>query len=78
MNSFHGVTVLENVFLTEPKQIEIRRTWAERLFSLPWRPLQQMKMVTIQVPYTGAMRIGNNLIMHPETIRKMKAMDGWS
>lgn len=41
----------------------VRRTWKERLFSLPWRPFRQMNVVDSQKIY----QVGDQLIVSPKT-----------
>jgi hypothetical protein len=41
-----GIPIITNPYLTESKVVP--RSWKERLFSWPWRPLVKTK--TIQVP----------------------------
>lgn len=50
------------VFTTDAiEKQEVLRTWKERLFSLPWRPL-----VKIRVVYKPAIfQVGNRFLVHP-------------
>lgn len=50
---------------------ETRRTWRERLFSLPWRPLQRTLWVTPMVPSTELIQYGNRIVGHPATLREV-------
>lgn len=64
---------LQAVELDGIRPEKVKRTWKERLFTLPWKPWITHK--TIQVPnYKPAMyRLGNQIIYHPalkEQIRK--------
>lgn len=47
-----------------------RRSWIERLFSLPWRPLQKTK-VTGYKPMEEIIKIGNTLYAAPEIVAKL-------
>lgn len=65
----------ESVTLTVPGPIEIvARTWRERLFSLPWRPLQATRQVQTYVPDPNVYQLGNGLVVgHPVTIARLRA-----
>jgi hypothetical protein len=74
-STFTGLRIVETEMLTEPGEpIDVRRTWRERLFSRPWRPLRATKLFVPQVPMKTAMRVGNTLYMHPVTARAMRQM----
>jgi len=45
-----GWPIIESEHMVEPFTQKIKRTWQERLFSLPWRPWQRVRFVTIFVP----------------------------
>lgn len=46
-----GMDIYENPAMVVPGKPErVRRTWRERLFSLPWRPLQATRVVIPMVP----------------------------
>lgn len=77
LNMFKGMRVIESALLEEDGEpYAVYRTWRERLFSRPWRPLVATRMVTPRIPYRGAVSIGQNtLVMHPATLRTvLKAM----
>lgn len=42
--------VITSRHLTETVQRTVRRTWKERLLTLPWRPWQAVKVVVETVP----------------------------
>lgn len=73
---FMGMRILESPYLLQKgTPIEVRRTWRERLFSLPWRPLAKTRTVVPMVPHSGAVRIdANTYVMHPETLRVFKGI----
>lgn len=48
----------------------VNRTWRERLFTLPWRPLIKIKQ--IKVPSENVIKIGNTLYVHPVLYEKLK------
>lgn len=72
---FAGMRVVESVWLTQSgTPYEVRRTWRERLFTRPWRPLRATRTVVPQVPYEGAVQLNATTIaMHPAIVRKLKA-----
>jgi hypothetical protein len=75
--NFHGMNVILNSALTENgERVTVERTWRERLFSWPWRPLQKTRSFTPQIPYRGGMVIngGRTVIMHPETFKQVKEL----
>lgn len=70
----NGIRIIESAYLTEPGEpYEVRRTLRERLFSRPWHPFQRTRMVTPQVPMKGGYQLADGtLIMHPETLQRLK------
>lgn len=74
MNKF-GMRILENPHLTVPGvPYAVRRTWRERLFTRPWRPLQRDRMVTPMLPSRSCYILSDGSIaMHPETARALRA-----
>lgn len=74
MNTLYGMRIIESVWLVQDgPPTKVRRTWRERLFTLPWRPLVASRTVIPQIPYQGAMRLDDNtIVMHPETLQKMR------
>lgn len=75
MNTLSGFRVIESEYLTEAGEpVQVRRSWRERLFSRPWRPLRQTRTVIPQVPMKGGYRLGKHtIVMHPETLRQLRA-----
>jgi hypothetical protein len=47
---FHGYRVIENLMLTKTQTREVKRTWKERLFTLPWQPMKVTRTESRQVP----------------------------
>jgi hypothetical protein len=72
-SDFWGTRIILNPNLTEagPPR-EVPRTWRERLFTLPWRPLVATKWITPQIPMQGGLQIGDKIMMHPQTYNKLK------
>lgn len=69
----YGIQITESIHcLEEGDPYEKKRTWSERLFSRPWKPLTKTKTVTPMIPRKGALKIGNKIIMHPDTAAKMR------
>lgn len=70
---FTGVRFIESTYLTEPREQVVQRTWRERLFSRPWRPLIAEKTIFVEVPLRQAFQISNNtVVVHPEFLREIK------
>ncbi|NIQ88650.1 MAG: hypothetical protein GWN93_06045 [Deltaproteobacteria bacterium] len=70
---YRGVQVIESVHCT--KNVWVPRTWRERLFTLPWRPLRKMKYMTVPDPELYATPIG--FMGHPVTVaRLMESLAG--
>lgn len=59
--------------LTEPKCEEVKRTWSERLFTRPWRPLKTHKVVVTQVASRKVLKIHGNYFAHPDLIAEIVA-----
>jgi hypothetical protein len=74
MNYFRGIRIIESIACVEPGEpIAVRRTWRERLFSRPWRPLEATKMVTPMLPSAQAYWINaHTVVMHPEMAWRLK------
>ncbi len=62
-------TVYTSGNLTVPDLVS--RTWAERLFTWPWRPLQKLK--TVRRPDPNLYRVGRDVVVgHPATVEAMR------
>jgi hypothetical protein len=74
---FQGMRVIESTYLTQSGEpCEVRRSWRERLFSWPWRPLQATRWFVPQIPYRGAIQLNaNTLVMHPQTLCEMRKLN---
>lgn len=70
----NGVRIIESVYLTEPGEpYKVRRTWRERLFSLPWQPLKATRTITPQVPMRGGYQLGDGtIVMHPAMVAEFR------
>lgn len=70
-----GMHVIESLYLTEAGEpYAVRRSWRERLFSRPWRPMTATRTITPQVPMKGGFHLADGtLVMHPETLRQLWA-----
>jgi len=70
-----GYQIIEDnnmVDLKNPQYHEQRRTWKERLFTLPWQPFKKTKIITTYPPLKDYYLIGNRLVGHPVAIRELK------
>lgn len=65
---------VENTNLTIPGPVDvIRRTWKQRLFTLPWRPLKTHLRLQTYIPDPNYYVIHNQTVVaHPVTISKLK------
>lgn len=67
-----GMRVIVDSQLVEPDgTVDVRRTWRERLFSIPWRPLEATKPVQTFRPSREVIQVNGRLLMHPVTWKKM-------
>lgn len=71
---FQGLRVIESVYLTQQgRPYPVRRGWRERLFTLPWRPLQMTRLVTPTIPYQGGVMVNEHtILMHPAFIKSLR------
>lgn len=69
LHHFLGFSVYLDPTLVEPKEVQVRRPWRERIFSRnPWRATTPQ---VIQVPSRQVVRLGTKLVMHPETFEAL-------
>jgi hypothetical protein len=69
-----GLTIIESMNMTEDgNPVEVSRTWKERLFSRPWRPLKKTYSYIPQIPRTDILIMGNKAVMHPMVARQLKS-----
>lgn len=71
---FNGMRVIESPYLEQDGEpYTVRRTWRERLFSRPWRPLKATRVVVPRVPYRGAYSLNaTTIVMHPAVLRELR------
>lgn len=69
-----AINIIEDEHLVENGPPEtVRRTWKERLFSLPWKPLQATVTIIPKIPIRTIYKLpGNFLVMHPETAQELR------
>lgn len=68
-----GQRFIASPLMTEAKTEEVPRTWKERLFSWPWRPLKKVRYVTTQVPSRQIVRFEDTFFAHPALIKEIEA-----
>ena len=69
-----GLQIVENQDMVVEDGITIvKRSWRERIFSRPWRPLQRTKEIIrfVPDPYVYLIRDRNIIIAHPITVIKL-------
>lgn len=75
---FHGYRVVANPILTKTETRQVKRTWKERLFTLPWTPFKAMRTESYQVPDRDVLvdKINRVIYAHPDVVKEMnKALD---
>lgn len=70
----NGNRWVEAPLLTEPKLTEEPRSWKERLFTWPWRPMKKTKFTTIQVPSRQVMCLQGVYYAHPALIEEIRQL----
>lgn len=75
MNNFNGPNIIESVYLEEDGEpYEQRRTWRERLFSRPWRPLKATRTVVPKVPSRKFVLLDSRtVVMHPAMRQELQS-----
>ena len=70
----NGLRIVEDPNMTiAGKPYRVKRTWRERLFTKPWKPLWRYRTIVPQVPRKEIfMAPGNLAIMHPVIAMKLK------
>jgi len=59
--------------LVDEIHLEVKRTWKERLFSLPFRPFQKTKIVTYYIPQRKLIRVNETTYYaHPTILEEIK------
>jgi hypothetical protein len=71
-----GVRIYVSDHMTIEQQTQVKRSWWERLFALPWRPRERFKTITTRVPNPQLMRLNVNgedaFIAHPATFARLR------
>ena len=68
-----GYKFFENPHMTIPgPDVEVKRTWKERLLSTPWRPWVPTKMMPTQIPDPQVMIMGDSIFAHPSLITELR------
>lgn len=69
-----GHRIIASPLMTMPgKPVQVPRSWRERLFSLPWRPLVAFRLVVPQVPRNDAIILANGtIVVHPVIAKRLR------
>ncbi len=68
----HGCKVYTNDSLVDSVTEQVDRTWKERLFSRPWKPLIRTKYVQRSEPSRQIYQLPNgSFVMHPVMLREL-------
>lgn len=64
---FSGYQIIEDSTLIQTEIKKVPRTWRERFFTLPWRPLKATKLIVNQIPSREFYMCHKTraLVMHP-------------
>ena len=65
-----GLQVISSKNMTKEKTVS--RSWRERLFSLPWRPLQKTKIVRVTTEDVFIDRQRSIVYCHPSLLNKVR------
>ena len=72
----NGITIIEDPNLLRFEDTLEKRTWKERLFTLPWNPFKLNKTVIISLPSEEVYFVGERgdrkIVCHPEMVEKIK------
>jgi len=73
-NMFNGMRIITSLDMVEEgTPYEVKRTWKERLFTLPWKPFYATKTAVPLIPKQTATFLPNGtLVMHPEMYDKIQ------
>lgn len=77
VGKINGIRLIKNHhMITYKETIQIKRTWGERLFSLPFRPFTKYKKRDIYEPSKEYILDKQNRVIyaHPETIETIISM----
>ena len=67
-----GIQIIESDQMVERKETEVLRTWKERLFSFPWKPLKKSKTVVTYIPKQEILQYGNMIVCHPAVAARIR------
>lgn len=72
--TFLGMRIIQSPYLEQDGEpVQVRRSWRERLFTRPWRPLVKTRTVVPRIPHRGAIQLdANTLVMHPATYHRFR------
>lgn len=66
--------IIESDLCVVEREVTVERTWKERLFSLPWRPLRTTKVVVERHPDPMLRMLGDGIIVcHPAVAFQLRA-----
>lgn len=71
-----GYRLMSNPLLTDTRTREVPRTWKERLFTHPWRPLKKTRTESYQVPSRQVIVIAEHRVMvaHPVMVKEIEQL----
>lgn len=70
----YDIKIIESLrMVKDGPPITIPRTWKERLFTLPWRPLQTTKIVITKIPSDEVfVLLDGTYVCHPEVAKQIR------
>lgn len=73
-DALFGMKIITSPFVGEKCTKQVKRTWKERLFTLPWRPFQKLKTITYYKPDGTFIRdtTRNILYCHPADLEDLR------
>lgn len=73
MLEFNGMRIVGNPLLIKyGEPYEVNRSWMERLFSTPWRPLESKRTVVDKIPSDQILFIDGVYYAHPNVVAKLR------
>ncbi len=69
-----GVKIISSLFMVEDGEpCEVRRSWAERFLSIPWRPCKATKTIIPKVPMKKFLKLPDGTyVAHPQTVNEIR------
>ena len=65
--------IIESKYCADYVPERVRRTWGERLFSIPWKPWRTHKVITKEIPWNSCYVLeGKTVVAHPVTAAKIR------